>query len=378
MAARDGPARCAAYTSMAPSAVSEGPRGLVARCALGSRCAGVATLAAAVGLAAAALSGLGAGGGSGAPRVQRHPRPEAKVEDAWSPQCPGSLGVLGYGSVALTNTAFDTPGEPATIVEAKDGTTVVAHMGGRAYFSESCSTGQYDPSRYVAVNLLGKTLSYTTDVSGAGCGCNAALYLVAMRQNQVLGECGDYYCDANKVCGVPCAEIDIQEANMHSWFSTLHLWDDGRGFGFGYGGDLGLPMRRDWTSKEYGPGARCIDTTKPFEVAVSFPVDGTGQLTSMRGTLSQGNCSVSGEVGQAQEKDLENGVYTGKERMSELTDALSQGMTIVVSFWSSKSMTWMDGPGEDGAGPPCPEGADDPGQCPETAKFTDIRIESLA
>merc|ERR1719356_1285396 len=126
---------------------------------------------------------------------------------------------------------------------------LTANMGSRAYFAERCNAGTYSNEDYLALNLLGKTLRYTTDLSGAGCGCNGAMYLTSMQQNQVMGECGDYYCDANKVCGVPCAEIDIQEANMHSWFSTLHLWDDGRGFGFGYGGDLGLPMRRDWTSE---------------------------------------------------------------------------------------------------------------------------------
>merc|ERR1712039_148418 len=97
------------------------------------------------------------------------------------------------------------------------------------------------------------------------------------------------YCDANRVCGVACAEIDLQEANEHAWHSTLHVHDDGSGVGVGYGGGDGWDGHRDWTSREYGPGGACIDTKLPFQVAVSFPTDARGQLIAMDIHLSQAN-----------------------------------------------------------------------------------------
>ena len=56
------------------------------------------------------------------------------------------------------------------------------------------------PDSYVHFELLGKELSYTIDLGGVGCGCNAALYWVSMPgyssgNTPAPGAFGNYYCE---------------------------------------------------------------------------------------------------------------------------------------------------------------------------------------
>mmetsp|Transcript_105525 Transcript_105525/g.328932 ORF Transcript_105525/g.328932 Transcript_105525/m.328932 type:complete len:325 (-) Transcript_105525:74-1048(-) len=284
--------------------------------------------------------------------------------------CPGSVDVGGFGRVALVNAEWNVPGERAGDVHVV-GRAVVPGMKGRTYFAESCANGTYDHNRYTTMPLLGKTLRYTTDISGAGCGCNAALYLTSLRQCTQPSRCSDYYCDANSVCGVRCAEIDLQEANMHAWHSTLHVASDGSGIGAGYGGGSNWNGHRDWTMEEYGPHSMCIETTKPFQVAVSFPVDHSGRLTAMTTELSQAGkpCRLFVSVGHT------GYWYGGQDGISELTGALRAGMTPIISYWSSANMLWMDGRGADGRGP-C--AADEPAACAPSVKFYDFSLSPVA
>lgn len=86
--------------------------------------------------------------------------------------------------------------------------------GGRVYLADRCTEGAPKAEDYAAIPLLGRTLSVTVDVSGAGCGCNVAFYLSYLRGSRTKGQCdGDYYCDANEVCGLRCAEIDSNIAH---------------------------------------------------------------------------------------------------------------------------------------------------------------------
>jgi len=277
--------------------------------------------------------------------------------------CPGQVNVSGFGLVSIVPTGWQTSTGPAPL-SVRDGSRIESHLGSRAYFANDCQAGSYNHTHYLGLNLLGKTMRYMADLSGLGCGCNAAFYLTNMRQNAHKSECLDYYCDANNVCGQSCAEIDVQEASMRAWHSTLHTTADHSGLGLGYGGGgPGWSGPRDWSREQYGPGARCIDTTKPFEVAVSFPVDWQCNLAAMTVTLSQEghDCPLSLTIGN----------YNG---MAEMSAALRAGMTPIVSYWNSEDMLWMDGAGQDGLGP-CAE--DVPAGCGNLTSFYDFSIEDM-
>mmetsp|Transcript_38904 Transcript_38904/g.112369 ORF Transcript_38904/g.112369 Transcript_38904/m.112369 type:complete len:459 (+) Transcript_38904:2-1378(+) len=274
--------------------------------------------------------------------------------------CPGEFAFQGLGNVSLVPTGWVPTKENVTFMQLQDG-IIHTQMRSRAYFASSCTAGEYDNQQYLALDFRGKTFRYTTDLSQAGCGCNAALYLTSMRQNKKPSECGDYYCDANNVCGEACAEIDIQEANRFAWHSTLHgSWDHiGKGKGYG-GGGPGWNGPRDWSAQDFGPDGRCVDTKAPFEVSVYFPVDGQGRLTAMEVT-----------VGQHGHKCVLWMRVDDYGAMADLDTALAEGMTPIVSYWRSEEMLWLDGKGMDNQGP-CLK--DLPDRCGDTVRFYNFSI----
>jgi len=279
-------------------------------------------------------------------------------------QCPGNLNVEGFGMTSIVPTGWTTPDEFVGLHVSSGHDEVAPELGSRAYFAESCNPGFYDHKEYLAFNLLGKRMRYTTDMSELGCGCNAAFYLTNLHQNKHKSECDDFYCDANNVCGQSCAEIDIQEGNKFSWHSTLHGSQDHGGTGKGIGGGgAGWNGPRDWSTSEYGPGASCIDTSKPFQVEVKFPADASCQLTGMEIKLSQVAVSSC-------ELELHLDSY---DEMPEMSAALDAGMTPIVSYWKSEDMLWMDGKGADGQGACETDDLD----CGKRAKFSSFSVDAI-
>merc|ERR1719450_615988 len=111
------------------------------------------------------------------------------------------------------------------------------HKDSGATVANTCHP-TWRPEDIMQFKLLGRTLSFTVDLSKVGCGCNLALYLVsepALDRSGSPEAAGDgapdfcesspYYCDANKVCGTYCPEVDIMEANNHVFGSTPHICD---------------------------------------------------------------------------------------------------------------------------------------------------------
>mmetsp|Transcript_66893 Transcript_66893/g.217576 ORF Transcript_66893/g.217576 Transcript_66893/m.217576 type:complete len:621 (-) Transcript_66893:103-1965(-) len=284
-----------------------------------------------------------------------------------SKQCAGIVAIEGWGRAMLSNANWGTPGLSRGHVEVTQAGEVRPHMTGRSYFSNECEEGVFDNSRYIELKLLGRKFSYTTNLFGAQCGCNAALYLVSMSRNTRPSTCSDYYCDANSVCGVACTEIDIQESNMYSFLSTLHNASDksGRGQGFGGGGKY-WSGRRDWLSDDYAPGSACIDTEKPFDVEVSFPVCDNGLLLSMDVRISQRS-----HTGQDCRVSSTRPAYSPEEFTAEL----KKGMTPAISYWyAPDGMQWMDGPGKDNRGG-CQE--EHPNRCAESVLFSNFAVEDI-
>ena len=102
------------------------------------------------------------------------------------------------------------------------------HLNGndRAYLIENRSEHAWSRIHYQRLKLLGKSLSFVVDVSKAGCGCNAALYLVAMSQPTPTSS---NYCDIQQGQSA-CLEIDLFEGNRKAMQTTLHTQ---RGTGLG-------------------------------------------------------------------------------------------------------------------------------------------------
>ena len=87
------------------------------------------------------------------------------------------------------------PREADTVRDQQGLPRLPSRNSARVYFSDpllppSLPPATYGEVPYAAWHLLGKRLAFTVDLSAAGCGCNAALYLVAMRQNTLPGSCG--------------------------------------------------------------------------------------------------------------------------------------------------------------------------------------------
>ena len=185
-------------------------------------------------------------------------------------------------------------------------------------------------------------------MSGVGCGCDASLYLVKMKDADRFGP---NYCDIQGVGGsAPCAEIDLFEGNRQAIASTVHMTQgtgaDGTCNQDGCTekwGEHETNTRGELVSELYGPGGN-IDTTLPFQVAATFYPDGTVTID-----LSQTDYIKDKEV-RVRFYDSERTGNRGgidspvsPEDRARTAAALGDGMVLVSSLWASEDLSWLDG-----------------------------------
>ena len=172
-----------------------------------------------------------------------------------------------------------------------NGSSITLIGGGRVYLGDS-SSGTIYPNSFYEMPLLGKRFTIDVDMSDVGCNCNGAVYFVTMpaynsRQQPQPGTDGAYYCDANKVGGTYCPEMDLMEANKFAMALTAHTcqYVPLHYYSSCDGGGCGKNVL-DVDQGGFGPGKR-IDTNRPFTLSVSF-ITTNGRLSTVNNYFSQG------------------------------------------------------------------------------------------
>jgi hypothetical protein len=187
-----------------------------------------------------------------------------------------------FNSSAFSGWAGDVNYSPRLVSVSDDGVFSVQGVK-RFYLVRDHRQTRWENHRYHRFDLRGKTLRFTVDVSGTQCLCVASVYLAHMPDPNSKGS---RYCgirvprDDN---GGVCTELDLMEANVKAYASTLHT-QRGTGRSNGACDDDGCVV--NWGNRSvtrlkvpaaslYGPhDASLIDTRRPFTVSASASADG--------------------------------------------------------------------------------------------------------
>uniref|UniRef100_A0A7S2G673 cellulose 1,4-beta-cellobiosidase (non-reducing end) n=1 Tax=Haptolina brevifila TaxID=156173 RepID=A0A7S2G673_9EUKA len=140
----------------------------------------------------------------------------------------------------------------------------------RTYWVKDVEKHDWSQIRYKALDLRGKSLRFTADVSRVGCACNAALYLVGMPSGGHGGSSG--YCDIQGVGDRECLEIDLLEGNRKAIQTTLHTQTGKKADGTC--NQYGCAVNWGKSSQEHYGTASMIDSGRPYEVDAAFDQDG--------------------------------------------------------------------------------------------------------
>jgi len=199
-------------------------------------------------------------------------------------------------------------------------------------------------------NMLNKTLSWSVDLSQAGCQNVVAFQMVDAKLNEGC------YCDGNGLSarpddphspgnckgwmniplygGVqPCQEIDFMEANIYEWKTTLHDGLLGKhGWDYGSGGS----PQTEQGNVIYMPRSPAMDPSKPFHVKAAFLVYDNGTFSGLKMTLSQG--CLTGPLTTFTLFPPED-----QKNLTQLGKAIQRGMTPGFSYWNTGGpQSWFD------------------------------------
>lgn len=263
---------------------------------------------------------------------------------------------------------------PAPKATCNNGVVNIPHDS-RSYLYDENTVADNDPTVCDASNRPGgqcqswtsgafflgnKVLEMDVDLSRTECGCNAAMYFVAMPDNAVQNECGDYYCDANGVCGSAfCAEIDIMEANKVAWKTVTHHKYDRGGISAGWGRWLSTEENNAFVLVEgqgnsyedcmYGPSVECaINTNLIFRATFIFDPISAGQDFSYNTILSQdGRAIETGPLKYTGNSPFPGGTISPGPANQRIANAFDRGLTLVASYWGGpgpERMEWLDTP----------------------------------
>jgi len=242
------------------------------------------------------------------------------------------MDINGVSAAYLAGTGGEIDGDTLTL----------RHNAGFSVLSK-CEK-DWEPDSIAQFKLLGRTMSFTVDLSRVGCACNLAFYLISSPARDLLGHPNPgtdragqppYYCDANKVGGQWCPEIDIMEANNHAFQATLHSCAKPTNGHYELCDRMGCAQNTRTQHGAYGPGSEFrIDTRLPFDVHTEFLED-EGVLTGMRTILHQAGKHVV----------LGHSNCAGTD-LAKLSDAMKDGMSLRITYWGAEAQTmaWMDAP----------------------------------
>jgi hypothetical protein len=193
--------------------------------------------------------------------------------------------------------------------------TITVRGNNRVYAVEDINVRDWAEVRYHKFPILDKQLSFSVDLSGVKCGCNAAVYLVAMpARGSADPKNPAAYCDIQGYDrGIPaCVELDVLEGDSSRPFEVVASFKE----------------MEDWQSQQHTLGVQ-------MDVSLS-QVGPNGRVRSVH--FFDGSAVGGSHAAPNERKPIP------QEDKRRTRDALiNPGVALVVSLWKAEDLSWLDG-----------------------------------